>query len=347
MNIITMSRLRISKALPEIVFLLFAFGPLLNSASAQSPALEETKKQALAWLDEKSPGAETKKKARELWETLPADSGEEESLDRLAETFALADENAKQTVAICSSPRSQLILPRQAWLADEGTPTFETRNMRLYYACWLVRQSLFEEAREQLAGLEASDVAAPAVLLFYQSVVYHKLLDRDGGLKTLDRLLQSPEAAPRRYRTVGEMMREDLKGLEADSLDHIARRMDDIRRRLDLGRSGPLVRKVEDGVIESLDKLIEKIEDEQKQQQEQQQASNKLQSNKPAEDSKLAGGKSSGDVTKRNLGAKSDWGDMPPKEREEALQQIGRDLPANYRDVLEQYFKRLASEGSE
>ena len=36
-----------------------------------------------------------------------------------------------------------------------------------------------------------------------------------------------------------------------------------------------------------------------------------------------------------------------PKEREEALQQIGRDLPANYRDVIEQYFKRLASEENE
>ncbi len=42
--------------------------------------------------------------------------------------------------------------------------------------------------------------------------------------------------------------------------------MEDIRRRLDLGRAGPKVRKVEKGVIESLDKLIKKLEEEQQKQ---------------------------------------------------------------------------------
>jgi hypothetical protein len=260
----------------------------------------------------------------------------------------LADENARKLTALCSAPRAQLVVPPQPWLADPQTTPFMARNLRLYYACWLVQQSLMDEAREQLAGLQVADVAAPAVLLFYQSVVYHKLLERDSGLKALDELLQGPESSPRRYRTVAKMMQADLKELEDDSLEHIARRMDDIHRRLDLGRAGPKVRKVEDGVIESLDKLIKKIEEEQqRQQQQQQQAGNRLQPNKPAEDSKPAGGSGPGDVVKKNIGSQNGWGDLPPKEREEALQQIGRDLPANYRDVIEQYFKRLASEESE
>jgi hypothetical protein len=29
------------------------------------------------------------------------------------------------------------------------------------------------------------------------------------------------------------------------------------------------------------------------------------------------------------------------------LQQIGREFPSHYRDVIEQYFRRLASEGEE
>ena len=56
------------------------------------------------------------------------------------------------------------------------------------------------------------------------------------------------------------------------------------------------------------------------------------------------GGKGPGEVTKRNIGSKSGWGDLPPKEREEAMQQIGRDFPAHYRDAIEQYFRRLATE---
>ena len=139
-------------------------------------------------------------------------------------------------------------------------------------------------------------------------------------------------------------MQEDLKGLQDDSLDHIARRMDDIHRRLDLGRAGPKVRGEEDGVIKSLDKIIKKLEERQ---QEQAGSGNSVRSSRPAPDSRLLGGKGPGEVAKKDIGSGSGWGDLPPKEREAAMQQIGRDFPAHYRDVIEQYFRRLAAEGSE
>ena len=49
-----------------------------------------------------------------------------------------------------------------------------------------------------------------------------------------------------------------------------------------------------------------------------------------------------GKVEQRDIGNKSGWGDLPPKEREQALQQIGREFPAHYREVIEQYFRALA-----
>ena len=141
-------------------------------------------------------------------------------------------------------------------------------------------------------------------------------------------------------------MHQDLEGLDDDSLDHIARRMGDVRRRLDLGRGGKKVRGVEDGIIESLDKLIKKLEE-----QQCQQCSGGIQDNirssRPAPDSLPIGGKGRGDVDRRRIGSESGWGDLPPKQREEALQQIGREFPSHYRDVIEQYFRRLAAEGSE
>ena len=85
--------------------------------------------------------------------------------------------------------------------------------------------------------------------------------------------------------------------------------MEDVQRRLDLGRAGPKVRKVEDGVVESLDKMIKKIEDEQNQSQN---PSNSLQSTKPAQDSKPMLGKAPGEVTKKDIGHKSGWGNMLP-----------------------------------
>ena len=92
--------------------------------------------------------------------------------------------------------------------------------------------------------------------------------------------------SPRRYVAVARLMQADLGGLKPDTLDHIARRMEDIWRRLELGRGGPKVRKVEDGVVESLDKMIQKIE-----QQQQQQNCNGGQNSKPANVGRPMGGR--------------------------------------------------------
>jgi hypothetical protein len=312
----------------------------------KAPSADSVKSGALQWLAEKKTDRSIRAKAEDIWASVPAHVKEEELLERLADTFALADANAEKLVALCSQSRAGLVLPEQKWLVAPGTPPLVACNMRLFYARWLAQESLYEEAREQISGLAPSDVVAPAALLFYQSVVYHRLLDKQSGLKTLDALLDGADVSPRRYVAVARLMRDDLDGLEEDSLDHIARRMDDVRRRLDLGRTGPMVRKVEDGVIESLDKLIKKIEDNR---QEQQSAGGggTLRPASPAQDSAPLGGKGPGDVTKRDVGSGSDWGNLPPKEREEALQQIGRDFPSHYRDIIEQYFKKLASEGGD
>jgi len=57
------------------------------------------------------------------------------------------------------------------------------------------------------------------------------------------------------------------------------------------------------------------------------------------------GGKGRGEVTNRNIGKESGWGNLPPKQREEAMQQIGREFPAHYRDVYRAVISRkLATE---
>jgi len=192
--------------------------------------------------------------------------------------------------------------------------------------------------------IEPDDVIDPAMLLFCQSVVYHRLLYKDEALAALELLTTGVRDVPRRYEAVATLMREDLRDLKDESLDHIARRMEDIRRRLDLGHAGPKVRSVEDGVIASLDKLIEQIE---QQQQQQSSAGAATPTGQPAEDSRILGGSGPGDVADKRLGPPGGWGDLPPKQREETLQSIGRQFPAHYRDVIEQYFRKLADQGTD
>jgi hypothetical protein len=105
------------------------------------------------------------------------------------------------------------------------------------------------------------------------------------------------------------------------------------------------VQGVERGVVASLDELIKQQEDRQKQQQQQQaNASGGAPSGRPLEESRPAELKAPGLVDRKDIGATAGWGNLPDKEREQALQQVGRDFPAHYRELIEQYFRELATE---
>ncbi len=310
------------------------------------PQAQVVRTRAAEWLGAQKATGAARKKAEAIWADLPEAASGTDLLSRVAMTFVAADRRAAAVVELCSKPRGRGPLPSQAWLLKNqleasAAQRFVWANLRLLYGRWLVRQSMYDEAAEQLAGLEPEDVVDPDSLLFFQAIVQHRLLKKDAALATLQRLLQRADDCPRRYRSLARLMQADLRGLADESLDHIARRMDDVRRRLDLGRPGEKTRKIEDGIIESLDKLIKKLQ----QQQQQQSAAGAGGSNHPSNpvgDSSPMGGRGPGRVVKRGVGAKSGWGNLPAKQREEALQQVTREFPAHYREVIEQYFRKLA-----
>jgi hypothetical protein len=58
------------------------------------------------------------------------------------------------------------------------------------------------------------------------------------------------------------------------------------------------------------------------------------------------GGKGEGKVERRTFSRTDPWGNLPEKEREKAIQDLGRQFPARYRDAVEQYFRKLADGGA-
>jgi hypothetical protein len=266
-------------------------------------------------------------------------------LDRLAACLAKADDRVAELTAYCSGVSKPGALPEFAWLADSDTPLLVRNNMRLYLARWMVQQGYYDEAVSWTEGLSTDDVVAPDALLFYRAIAYQRLVQPDKADAALTQLLQREDDLPARYQKLADLMRRDLAGLKDESLDHIARRMEDVRRRLAQGRSGEQVQKIENGVIESLDKLIKKAEDQAKKSQSQPQAGGQ-QGGTPMEDSQPAELKGPGKVDPRDIGAGDGWGNLPEKDREKALQEIGREFPSHYREVIEEYFRRLAAEES-
>lgn len=317
--------------------------PFGKTPALKASAWDDVRRQALDWIDQQKPSDDVRTQAKLLWPETLDDSISPELLDRMAKTFALADPRAAELVSLCSQPRQPLALPAQDWLTDEKTPEWQRHNLRLYYGRWLSQERLYEESLEALQDLKPEEVTDPAALLFYQSVAHHRLVNKEAGLKAISRLSDDVAGSPRRYLTLAELMKADLEALDDDSLDHVSRRMDDIQRRLDLGRAGQKVRTIEDGVVASLDKLIEEME---KQQQQQSGAgSGGAQSTRPAPDSMPLGGRGAGEADNKDANSAAGlWGKLPPKKREEALQQIGKDFPPHYREIIEQYFRRMATD---
>ena len=49
-------------------------------------------------------------------------------------------------------------------------------------------------------------------------------------------------------------------------------------------------------------------------------------------------------MDKKNINRATEWGSLPDKERQASLQGVPRDFPSHYRDIIEQYFRRLAED---
>jgi tetratricopeptide (TPR) repeat protein len=245
-------------------------------------------------------------------------------------------------------------------IVDPNTPVYGAleslpKSMRMSVRTWLgrelVRARLYDEALPVIAEVDPVESIDPASTLFYRGACYHALLMKKEALADLRRLLENDEDCPVRFSRTAQLMVADIKPLKEDSLDEISRIMTDVTRRLDLGRTDEEVKKHEQKIIDKLTKLIDKIEDQQQQQQQQQQAAGGQGGGQggqgsPMDDSRIAGASGNGDVDRKNIEELDRWGNLPPAQRQQALQQISRDLPTHYREAIEAYFRKLATDGS-
>jgi hypothetical protein len=319
---------------------------LVRQPSWSIPAADAFQGPVDAWLaglppDAAAPG--TIDRLRDEWRKATA-ATRTDLLDTLIETAAAVDAGVRDLRVRAGTTDD--LAASIAGLDRAGLPPFLHDAIRLWLGRELVRQERFDEALPLLANLDVETSVDPAALLFHRAACQHWLLDANGTLESLDRLLEREAEIPVRYARLARLLRSDAAALEADSLDHIARRMRDVTRRLDHGRADLDTRNVQKGVIASLDKLIDDLEQQQQQQPQGGAGSGGGglgPAGRPMDESRGAGGRGAGDVQKRDIGSGDGWGNLPPHEREQALQQIGREFPPHYREAIEQYFKRLAT----
>jgi hypothetical protein len=280
----------------------------------------------------------------ELWAPAATPLPGRQVFERLIQSFSLADPSVRQFVE-ASQPGASFRSSPKPFLTHDESDEFLTAHLRLFYARALTQERMFDEALAVFAKIDPAKVVDPATCLFYRAVCEHQLLRKTEGLATLDKLLHKTEGVAEPYAQVAALMQDELSALDDQSLSGVSRKMQDSERRLDLGRGGQRVQKVQDEIIESLDEIIKKKQAQlnQQQSQSQQRENNSNQSNNPAQDSMLKGATAPGNVDKKNLKKRGTWGGLPAKQATEAESRLNREFPSNYRRAVEEYFKKLAT----
>ncbi|QGJ71911.1 Hypothetical protein PBC10988_36240 [Planctomycetales bacterium 10988] len=301
------------------------------------------------WLESQPLAEPARQQARKVWEALAEESDASARLKQLVLSVAQVNAEVESVYQLCMQPRQSIILPDLTWLQEQDAKDFVWGNVRLFVGQWLARHRYYDHSSLMLEGISHDQLIDPASFFFSEAVCFQQLIKQKEALAAIDRLLEETAACPERYRQVAMLMKEDISKLEEESLDHIARQMADSQRRLELAQATPeidVTQQVQDNIVNSLEQIIKKLEE-----QQQQQAggaapgsANGNRSLQPANESTPAGGGGPGEVGPRDLKPGEQWGELPPKERERAIQQAAKNFPSHYREVIEQYFRKIASE---
>jgi hypothetical protein len=230
-----------------------SFGALKTADAA------EARTQALAWLKSVKSDAATLKKFDEIWDS------DRQVLDKVALTLALGDADAAKLLAEAKDADSSAPTEVPAVLKDKTKPAFFRNNLTLAYAKALTLRKVYEEAMDAFATVKAEDVVDPASLLFHRAVCEYELMLKDKADETIARLIGDVSDAPQRYLQVAVLMAYDMQTWQEKDLGWIARKMDNIQRRLDLKRGGKQTQKMQKEVLVRLDEMIKEIENQQKQ----------------------------------------------------------------------------------
>jgi len=226
----------------------------------ESLPADQAKAQSLEWL--KAAGktdAESLKAFDAIWATE-----ERPLLEKVARTFELGDPEAKKLMAEARDPNTPAPVTVPALLKDAKKPAFFRANLALAYGKALTIRKVYEEALDSLSLVKPEEVVDPSALFFHKAVCEYELLLKDKADSSIDRLLVDVTDAPERYRMVAALMHFDMLTWQEKDLGWIARKMENIQRRLDLKRGGKETQKQQKEVLVRLDEMIKELENQRK-----------------------------------------------------------------------------------
>jgi hypothetical protein len=322
---------------------------IASFGTLRSPAPEAVRAQAEEWLKSSGKVDESLLKAfSQAWD------GDRPVLDKVTDTLTLGNVGAAKLLAAARDADTPAPTALPEILKDGKQSAFFRANLALAYAKALSNRKVYEEGLEALKAVKAEDVVDPGAFYFTKAVAEHSLMLKDEASGSISRLLDDVADAPERYRMVAALMQFDMMTWQDKDLGWIARKMDNIQRRLDMSRGGPKTRKMQKDVLARLDEMIKQMENQCKgccqcnggscPNGGQKDGQNSMMPSSPLNDSQLGGRSGPGQVDPKRFKELSEvWGKLPEKERAKAMVGLTRDLDPRYREAIEAYFKKLSA----
>ncbi|MDG1895942.1 MAG: hypothetical protein P8J37_13635 [Fuerstiella sp.] len=306
---------------------------------AKMPA-DQVRTELLQWLITSGAEQSVLEKVIARWadDAVLAGLSGEDVLDLLVASFAETDSAAQRllTESNGAGPVERIIFD-----GIRSTPLFQNQ-LQLFHARWLTQHRYYDEALPLLSELLPENVVDPAGLLFYRAVCQSQLLQRQEALDSLSLLLNNTLDVPERLRTVAEVMQQELVGQVEDGMGQISLLMKDVERRLDLGRSGDNTQKQEDAIIRELDRLLEEMDQKNKQQGGGGGSSNSPSGSQGADRSQIKGSTGKGDADHKELEEGGKWGLLNARAEAKARELIRQKFPSNFLDQIGRYTRKLA-----
>jgi len=332
---------------------------IASFGTISSPTPEVAKASAMAWLKSvNKTDATTLAKVEEIWKS------DRSILDKVADTICAGDAKAATLLADARDVNKPAPVDTPKLLQDAKQPVFYRANLTLAYAKALSNRRIYEEALDAMMLVKGEQVVDPSAYFFHRAVAEFSLMLRRQADESIVRLLDDVGDAPERYKMVAALMHFDMLTWQDKDLGWIARKMDNIQRRLDLTRGGSKTQQMQKEVLVRLDEMIKEKENQQKQQgncpnggncpgggQGQGSPGNpsgSIPSGTPASDFGLPNGQNAGLVDTKAVQKLAEvWGTLPEKDRAKAMLELTRGLDPKYRDAIENYIKTIAARSGE
>lgn len=299
-------------------------------------------------------GSET---ADEVWAT------ERTVAERVVAGLLTGKPEIAAALATAADPDAPAPTAAPVFLADKSLNSFATSNLAAAYLKALAGRKVYEEALAAASAVTPEELADPAGYLFHKAACEHALGKRDAAAGTLRTLLDDTAEVPDRYRVTATLLFFDVEKWPKDEKDlaNLSRLAGNSGRRLDLARGGPVTQEIQKKIVFRLDEQIKQAEQQLKQQQQQAQGGKggkgkpqecpdgggeKQQAasaqGQPMDDSRIAANSGKGVVDEKKLRQyEAEWGKLPDAERKRVVQEISRDLPPKYKQMVESYFASL------